>query len=290
MINKKKNYYVTSSCLLLICLIFTFLILKLNNILPTVIRQNAILMLFEIAYAVALVTILRDIFQYLINNKDISRVTGELFTIIFSFLIFANAGVKCLQISGFDTSKITTIAAFVGILFGIGCKRLIKNILFGVAMAAEDILHPFDFICVKKKYGLVKKIALTHVVIEDGDENLINIPNSDFKEFNNAAFNLSTIIVDAKISVVYPLEKVEALIFEVLANKGENFPIFKQPPEYVGIEKFSNGYMYLRFIGGSKGKDRKKAIISLNQAVLKIFAEMNMDYIYPQKTVEVSNC
>ena len=69
--------------------------------------------------------------------------------LILSFVIFANAVIKCFQISGFNTSQITTMSAFIGLLFGIGCKRVIKDILFGVFMATEDILHPFDFICVK---------------------------------------------------------------------------------------------------------------------------------------------
>ncbi len=180
------------------------LVLK-NSVILVGAQKNVLLISYNIALAITLIVLTKQIFSFLISNKDITKISGDFFATIFSFLIFMNALLNVLKHLGVDTSKITTI------------------------------------------------------------------------------------IVDARVSVSYPWEKMEALIEEVLVNKEEKFPIFKEGPEYIGIENFSNGYMYLRFVGYCKGKDRKKAIISLNKAILDVFSKINIDLIYPQQANNIFN-
>lgn len=99
MSKKNNSYYVVAVCLLLGSLFLTFWVLRPDNTWPVSTRQNLIAILLETVFAVVLVTLSRDIFQFLIINKDIRRITGELFATICAFLIIANAGIKCLNIT-----------------------------------------------------------------------------------------------------------------------------------------------------------------------------------------------
>ena len=123
---------------------------------------------------------------------------------------------------------------------------------------------------------------LFFVTIEDGDENRKKINSKDFFNFNNASFNLSTIYIDAKVSVKVPILDAEKLVHLVLENANEKFPTFAVKPEFLGIEKFKNGQMYLRFMGRCKGKDRKKSIVSLTLQLAKAFSINNGELLLPQ--------
>jgi small-conductance mechanosensitive channel len=190
-----------------------------------------------------------------------------------------------LVLCGINGKALKSSSAMIALIVGIASKKTIANVIAGIFLAVEEVIRPFDFIVIKKYAGLVVDSNLFYVTLEDGDENRKKIRSKDFTNFNNASFNPSTIYIDAKVSVKVPMKEIDEVVRSVLENSKQKFPTFVETPEFLGIEKFKNGKMYLRFMGRCKGKDRKKSVVSLTLAIVNCFTQKGVEILLSQVEV-----
>ena len=240
----------------------------------------------EVVCAMILIFLMTELARAAIKHFGTNEtITNFLRSVVICIAVF-NMSFNCMVLLGFDSKTLMSASTIVGMIAAIGSKKIMSNLLAGVFIAVEELIRPFDFLIVKKCAGLVVDSNLFYVTLEDGDENRTKIHSKDFTVFNNMSFNLSTIYIDAKVSAKLSYKKAEEFVGQVLENSDEKFPTFVVKPEFLGIEKFKGGRMYLRFMGRCKGKDRKKAIVSLTLQVAKAFAAGGGELLYSQ--IEIS--
>ncbi|QAA33516.1 mechanosensitive ion channel family protein [Clostridium manihotivorum] len=236
----------------------------------------------ELLFAFIFTIVVTKVVQILIMNFGTNKMITEFVGSVIVCILFFNMTFNSLVAMGVNPKALKSISSVAALIIGIGSKKLIANLLAGVFLAVEDLIHPFDFIVIKKYAGLVVDKNLFYVTLEDGDENRKKIKSKDFVNFNNSAYNLSTINIDAKVSVKVPFKEIEEIIKAVLENSEEKYPSFVEKPEFQGIEKFIDGKMHLRFSGRCKGKDRKKSVVSLTVEIAKQFTKKDVNIILPQ--------
>ncbi|MBK1813138.1 mechanosensitive ion channel family protein [Clostridium sp. YIM B02505] len=239
----------------------------------------------ELLFAFILTAVVRTLVQIVIRDFGTNEMITEFLGSVIICILFFNMTFNSLVVLGVNPKALKSISSVTALMVGIGSKKIIANLLAGVFIEVEDLIHPFDFIIIKKYAGLVVDKNLFYVTLEDGDENRKKIKSKDFVNFNNASFNLSTINIDAKVSVKVPFKEIEAIVKAVLENPEEKYPSFVDKPEFQGIEKFSDGKMHLRFTGRCKGKDRKKSMVSLTSQIATQFKKNGIGILLPQMEV-----
>lgn len=89
-----------------------------------------------------------------------------------------------LAMFGVDTRTILASAGILGIVIGIGAKDTIADILAGIFLIFEDVIHVGDYIVMGDKSGIVMDIGVRMTRIqEDGTIHMVN--NSDMKGAKN---------------------------------------------------------------------------------------------------------
>lgn len=261
------------------CLIGILIVFSLSNNFSNIILFKII---FELLKACIYIVLINEIVKIAIHQFGAPKVIATYLNGVVMCLIILNVMYDILVLLGMNNKALQSASAILALIVGAASKKTIANLIAGVFLEVEDLIHPFDFIVINKYAGIVVDKNLFYVTIEDGDENRKKIRSKDFTNFNNASFNHSTIYIDAKISAKVPMKVIDIVVNSVLENPEQKFTTFVELPVFLGVEKFKDGKMYLRFMGRCKGKDRKKSIVSLTLAIDKCFTQKGVEILLPQ--------
>ena len=273
----EKKYFLFA--ILVPCLIGILIIFSLSNNFSNIILFKIVVELLKTCIYIFLIN---EIVKIMIHQFGAPKVITSFLNSVATCLIIFNGVYHILVILGVNSKTLQSSSVIIALIIGAASKKTIANLIAGVFLEVEDLIHPFDFIVIKKYMGIVVDKNLFYITIEDGDENRKKIRSKDFTNFNNASFNHSTIYIDAKVSVKVPMIEIDQVVNAVLENPEQKFTTFVEIPVFLGIEKFKDGKMYLRFMGRCKGKDRKKSIVSLTLAIDKAFTQKGVELLLPQ--------
>jgi small conductance mechanosensitive channel len=90
----------------------------------------------------------------------------------------------CLHNVGVNATALSLTGGVAGVIFGIGCKDLVSDILAGIIMTFEGIVHNGDYINAGKTWGTVLNIGIRTTTVKRFHE-VVAIRNNDLKDFTN---------------------------------------------------------------------------------------------------------
>lgn len=99
-----------------------------------------------------------------------------------SVVIVAIIVLMALDELDFDIVPIVTGAGILGLVISFGSQTLIKDLLAGLFIIAENQYNLGDTIRIDDLEGAVEKITFRITVLKDRQGNLIYIPNSEIKK------------------------------------------------------------------------------------------------------------
>lgn len=67
-------------------------------------------------------------------------------------------------------------AGAIGILFGIAARHLLANLLAGIHVRFNELLHVGDIVVINRECGTVEEVNLTHVVLRLRNRRLLTVP------------------------------------------------------------------------------------------------------------------
>lgn len=97
---------------------------------------------------------------------------------IIEVTIFLIAFLIILSHWGFNIVPILTGAGILGLAISFGAQTLIKDVINGFFILAEDQYNVGDWVKIDKWEGEVYRLTLRLTILKDKKENLIYIPNS----------------------------------------------------------------------------------------------------------------
>lgn len=128
----------------------------------------------------------------LVNNFSIGTPRGRRFrtlsnvvrnivaTIILAFAIF-----ESLSVLGIDLAPLIAAAGVSGLAIGFGAQSLVKDIISGFFLLAEDQFDEGDEIEISGKRGFVQKISLRTIWIKEKDGTIDIIPSGSIVVVTN---------------------------------------------------------------------------------------------------------
>ena len=118
------------------------------------------------------------------TGKRLTTLTGLIKGAV-STLIIAIAGFMILEEFGFNLAPLIASAGIVGLAIGFGAQALVKDIISGAFLLAENQFSEGDEVEISGKRGKVEKITLRTVHIRDKDGTLHVVPNGAITMVSN---------------------------------------------------------------------------------------------------------
>lgn len=182
------------------------------------------------------------------RTRTLGNVFGNLITAIIvmvAFLVIINITVPNV------TGAFALITAAVGAGLGFGAQSLIKDILNGLFMVAEDQFGVGDIIDVGEASGVVESVGIRVTSIRSVDGTLWWVRNGEILRVGNMSQGWARAVIDLPVPYAADLDDVTALVLETATQMSES-PEWRRKimarPEIWGVESISAEATVLRLV------------------------------------------
>jgi moderate conductance mechanosensitive channel len=192
-----------------------------------------------------LVQALGDSQRRLLRSATIKTAADGLVT----FLLSTTGILGILNVLGIPTGSVLAGGAILGLAISFGSQSLVKDLVNGCLILAEDQFAVGDVVRLNSFQGLVENLNLRVTQLRSAEGKLITVSNSSITAVENLTRSWSR--VDFSIEVAYEADLKTAL--EVLTQVAQQLyedpewnPKIPEPPEVLGVDNLSHTGMLLR--------------------------------------------
>ena len=186
-----------------------------------------------------------------------SRSKGETLCSLldhFNVYILSIIGIfLCLSYFGVNTKALTFTGGAVGVIFGIGCQTIVADILAGLIMTLEGVVHNGDMVMFDGKPEIIQSIGVRTIRLK-WQEGIKTVRNNEFR--NHITLSSDRIdIITAELSVDWsmPIEQIEKVLEKELPSIGDKLREISKDssivgPKFKGIKQFEKDAVVLSFV------------------------------------------
>jgi small conductance mechanosensitive channel len=167
----------------------------------------------------------------------------------FSILIWTAAALMALRELDVDITPVLTGAGIVGLAVGFGAQTLVKDIISGLFLIAEDQVRIGDVVSINGIGGAVEQINLRTVVLRDLEGTVHTIANGDIRTLSNRTKDFSYYVIDVGVSYEDDtdriVEAIRAAALDLMQDPAFAASIL-EPLEVLGVDAFKESEVTLR--------------------------------------------
>ena len=189
---------------------------------------------------------------------------------------------------GVPIAPLITGAGILGVAIGFGSQSLVKDVITGLFIIAENQFRIGDVVSIGSHTGTVEGMTLRVTKLRQLDGTIHYIPNGEIKVASNKSKDYS--MVDLKIDVGYNtkidhLENVVNEVGESLANDPDFGKYIIDSPKFLRIDDFSDYAIKARILGKVFPKKQYLVAGELRKRLKNVFEEKDIDIPYPTRVV-----
>tara|TARA_B110000438_G_scaffold113466_1_gene111272 strand:- start:947 stop:2284 length:1338 start_codon:yes stop_codon:yes gene_type:complete len=143
----------------------------------------------------------------------------------------------------------------VGIAVGFGAQHLVRDIISGIFVIAENQYRTGDVVTIADRSGLVEDINLRRTILRDLEGTVHVVPNGEISVSSNRTKNYSRVVLDIGVAYKENLERV-ILILNQIGNELSADPVFGlniiKSPQVLRIQSFDDSAITIRILGDCK--------------------------------------
>ena len=176
----------------------------------------------------------------------------------FSSYVLAITGIfLCLSDFGVDLTTLSLTGGVLGVIFGIGCQHIVADILAGILMTFEGVVHVGDFVSYNGQYGVILSIGVRTTQLLWFSETTV-VRNNDFKNYiNMPSEKTDRVTTTLTIDLSESIERVESILEEELPQIHNKLCEISGSevggPKYRGVSKITESGVVLSFSIYCKG-------------------------------------
>jgi small-conductance mechanosensitive channel len=211
----------------------------------------------------------------------LSRMTQYVVVVIGIFISF--------QFLGINMTGLAVIFGFLSVGIGFGLQNVTSNFISGLIVLFERPISVGDRVSVSNIEGDVEEINIRSTKVKTLDNISIIVPNSEFvsKDVINFSHGDPTYRLGVNVGVSYSsdLDKVLKALNEVAEESND---VMKDPPHDVQLRNFGDSSWEMKlFVWIHDVKQRYQVLNRLNQAIVRKFAEYDIEIPFPQRDLHV---
>ncbi|HPR89344.1 MAG TPA: mechanosensitive ion channel family protein [bacterium] len=158
-------------------------------------------------------------------------------------LLIVVAVITILSELGIEIGPILAAAGIVGVAVGFGSQSLIKDVINGFFILANDQIRVGDAVQIAGKSGEVEQVSLKMTVLRDATGSVHFIPNSTIDIVTNMTKDYSRYLLDVGLPYEQDVEQAYTLIREAgaaLLQDPEYAGLVREPVEILGVDTFAD--------------------------------------------------
>jgi small conductance mechanosensitive channel len=159
----------------------------------------------------------------------------------------------------------------LGIGIGLGAQSLIRDVITGVFLLFEDLIHVGDVIQIGAVTGTVESTGLRVATVRLDDGALRVIPNGQLTEFANYSLGGARAIVEVPVAREVPLAQALAVLDRIGAEWAGAASSPVDQPEAQGIIGWSGGDALLRLTARVAPERRQATEHDLRRRIKEAF-------------------
>ena len=164
-------------------------------------------------------------------------------------LIVVMSGLIILSHLGINIAPLLAGAGVVGVAIGFGSQALVKDVITGLFILAEDQLAVGDIVDVGKDHaGVVEAISVRTIRLRDQAGTVHTVPFSEVTTVKNMTRDFAFVVARVTISYGEDIDRVVEILREVSAELMEDETlreVILDPFEYLGVDALNDSSVVL---------------------------------------------
>lgn len=165
-------------------------------------------------------------------------------------ILFVAIGVLTIAIVvGVPITPFLAVGSAVGVAVGFGAQDLVKDIIAGFFILAEDQYHIGDVIRIGGVAGAVEDIRLRVTVLRDLDGYVHYVPNGQIQVTTNLTQQFSQVVIDVGIAYRVDVDRALEVFGDELgrlASDPDWSNMIIEPPQILGVDALGDSAVVLR--------------------------------------------
>jgi small conductance mechanosensitive channel len=189
---------------------------------------------------------------------------------------------------GINPAALLAGAGLVGLAVGFGAQSLVKDVISGMLILAENQYGKGDVVNIGGVGGLVEDVSPRRTVLRDLDGAVHFVPNGEIAVVTNLTRAVSRVNMTVSVAYGEDLERVFAVIDRVGAELAAD-PAWAgdiiQPPKTLGIENFGDSGIEIRILGETQPIRQWDVMRQLRLRLKKAFDAEGIEIPFPHRTL-----
>ena len=205
----------------------------------------------------------------------------RVFSSLLDALVLVVAVAIILEEIGIAIGPLLAAAGIAGLALGFGGQYLIRDLITGFFIIAENQYRIGDVVCFDGTCGSVEDISMRMTTLRDLDGVVHHIPHGEIKKVSNRSKYFARINLDIRVSYDCNLEKVIKVINKVgedLAKDPEWADNILKTPQFLRVNNFGESGIIIKIVGETRslkqwsvtGELRKRIKIAFDKEKIKI--------------------
>jgi small conductance mechanosensitive channel len=215
---------------------------------------------------------------------------GTLLRSTAGYVVWAIAGIMVLSEVGLDIGALIATAGIAGLAVGVGAQTLVKDVIGGIFLLFDDILHVGDLVTIDGHTGTIEEIGVRLIKLRTFDGELVMIPAGEVRTFGNKSVQWARAIVPVGLSYEQDVDAILP-VMERVANEwvaAHEEIVLDETPQVQGLMDFGDSSVTARVVVRVKPGEQYAAERELRQRLKRAFDAKGIRIPFPQRTMHVA--
>ena len=202
--------------------------------------------------------------------------------------IWVVAALMILDEVGIDNAPILAGVGVIGLAVGFGAQTLVKDIITGVFILAEDSIAVGDVVTVGARTGVVEAISIRTVKLRDLSGNVHTVPFSAIDTVTNMTKEFSYYLIEAGVAYRENVDEVIDIMRAVgddLQTDSEFGPNILEPIEVMGLDRCEDSAVVIRARLKTVPVKQWATGREYNRRLKAAFDEKGIEIPFPHQTI-----
>ena len=222
-------------------------------------------------------------------KRQRAHTLGNLLKSMAGYVVWAVAAIMVLSEVGLDIGALLATAGIAGLAVGFGAQTLVKDVIGGVFLLFDDILHVGDLVTIGGHTGTIEEIGVRLIKLRKFDGELVMIPAGEVRIFGNKSVEWARAVVPVGLSYGQDIDDILPIMERVAdewATENEGI-LLEDSPQVQGLMDFGDSSVTARVVVRVKPGEQFAAERDLRMRLKRAFDEKGVEIPFPQRTTHV---
>ncbi len=213
---------------------------------------------------------------------------GNLLTSAGRYVIWPIVAIMALSELNVDVGALLATAGIAGLAIGFGAQTLVKDVIGGIFLLFDDIIHVGDLVRIGNDTGTVEDIGVRLIKVRRFDGELLMVPAGELRVFGNRSIEFARVVVPVGLSYEQDIETILP-VMERVANEWMEATdpdiLMEEAPTVQAITDFGESAVTARIVMKVRPGEQFPAERELRLRLKRAFDELGIEIPFPRRTV-----